>query len=116
MIRIDYEKKVEKYFKDDFELMKSKIGIEKTKSVKKIINRLKASNSFYVFVQLRLGNPHPLSGSKKEYYAVNVTANYRLIVRPVTESFSIEDLKKCDTVVVKGVEEYHGGKDEWIIP
>ena len=28
----------------------------------------------------------------------------------------IESLKKCKKIKIKGVLDYHGGKNEWIIP
>ena len=55
-----------------------------------------------------LGIPHPLSNKLKDYYAIRITGNYRLIVRP--ESLS------SDKIIIKGVLDYHGDKNEWIIP
>ena len=59
-----------------------------------------------------------MEGNLKGYYSLRVSANYRLIVRPITDDLSIEKLKECDTVIVKGVTDYHGknNKHNWIIP
>lgn len=49
MIQLIYDKKIERYFKNDKELVK-KIGIEKAKQLKKRINQLNASNTFMDFL------------------------------------------------------------------
>lgn len=49
-------------------------------------------------------------------YGVSISANRRLIIQPVSEKLSPEALKNFDTIIIKGVEDYHGSKNEWIIP
>lgn len=50
-------------------------------------------------------------------YGVHVTANWRLVIRPIVDELSPETLKNCDTVQIKGVVDYHGkGANNWIIP
>lgn len=114
-LEIQYDKKVEKYF-TDYAIMLKKIGKNMTRSVKKHIDNLKAANNFSIFLALGLGKPHSLTGKLLGCYALSVSANYRLIIQPKSEDLSPESLKKCDTIVVKGVEEYHAKKNEWIIP
>lgn len=114
-LQITYEKNIEKYFLD-YEFLRAKIGKDKTKSVKNRINHLVASDNFFIFLSLKLGNPHRLSGKMDNYYAVNITANFRLILQPISKDFSPEALKECTCVIVKGVDDYHDGKDNWIIP
>ena len=87
-----------------------------TKQVKKRYNQLKAADNFIIYLNTRLGNPHSLSGELEGYYAVNITANKRLIIRPKTDSLDYDSLKMCETVIVKGVLDYHGKKYEWLIP
>ena len=50
------------------------------------------------------------------YYEVTITGNVRLIVKPDAESLEPEALKDFMTVVIKGVMDYHGRKNEWLIP
>jgi hypothetical protein len=49
-------------------------------------------------------------------YAISITANYRIVVEPLDTELDIESLKSCKILNVKGVLDYHGGKNEWIIP
>ena len=114
-MQIQYTDKVEKYF-EDFSILQKKIGKEKAKTIKKHINNLKASNNFGIFLSLGLGKPHSLTGNHQGEYGISVTANERLIIEPVCDNLSMEMLKLCDTIIVKGVEDYHGRKENWLIP
>jgi len=115
-VLIEYEDKtVQKYF-TDFELMKKETGKDIARATKKRIDQLKASVNFSVYLTTALGRPHPLDENLKGYYGVTITGNVRLIVRPDTESLEPEALKSCDTVIIKGVMDYHGRKNEWLIP
>ena len=98
-------------------LMKRQIGAELTRSVKKRFDQLRAANNFYIYLSTGLGKPHLLTGMAG-CYGVHVTANWRLVIKPITEDTSPESLKKCDTIQIKGVVDYHGkgSKNNWIIP
>lgn len=113
---IEYESEsVEKIF-NDFDLMRKIIGYERARAIKKRIDQLKASVSFGIYLSTGLGKPHPLYGDLKGYYSIAITGNVRLIVKPNAISLEPEDLKACDTVILRGVVDYHGGKNEWLIP
>ncbi len=114
-MQIQYTDKVEKYFQN-FSKLQKKVGIEKTKAIKKHIDNLKASNNFGIFLSLGLGKPHSLTGNHQGEYGICITANERLIVEPVCDNLSMEMLKLCDTIIIKGVEDYHGSKENWLIP
>ena len=90
----------------DMKLLTAKIGLSKT--VKQRYNQIEACENFKEYMNTGLGIPHPLSNKLKDYYAIRITGNYRLIVRP--ESLS------SDKIIIKGVLDYHGDKNEWIIP
>lgn len=49
---------------------------------------------------------------------VFLSANYRIIIKPVSDDLSAESLKVCDTLIIEGVIDYHGkgSKHSWIIP
>mgnify|MGYP007016528559 FL=1 len=51
-------------------------------------------------------------------HSLRLTANYRLIIAPNTNDRSVEGLRICDTIIIKGVMDYHGkgAKNNWIIP
>ena len=101
---------------DDFGLMVRKKGLDTTKLIKKRYDQLKAAETFADYLKTNLGTPHPLSGDKKYLYAVSITGNIRLILEPVSEDLSIESLKKCTQVIIKGAEDYHGDKTTTYIP
>ncbi|HBR35088.1 MAG TPA: hypothetical protein DD734_10665 [Firmicutes bacterium] len=115
-MQIEYESEsVEKIF-NDFNLMRKMIGNDRARAIKKRIDQLKASVSFGIYLTTRLGKPHPLYGNLKGYYGIVITGNVRLIAKPNVKSFEPEALKDCDTVILRGVVDYHGGKNEWLIP
>lgn len=96
--------------------MNKKAGQKYTKAIKKRYDQLRAAKMFDIFLSTRLGNPHKLYPDLNGYYGINVSGNIRLIIKPDTESIEPNVLKTCDTVIIKGVEDYHGGKQEWLIP
>ncbi len=79
-------------------------------------NQLIAFDTFSNFLNGAPGKPHSLEGNLKGYYGVSLTANYRLVIKPKSTDLSAESLKSCDTVILKGVEDYHGRTSNWIIP
>lgn len=124
-MKIEYENKsVEKLFIDlndsrgSMNLMKKLIGAELTRSVKKRYDQIVAFSSFYSLQKSGFGKMESLSGKMKDSYSLRLTANYRLIVRPKSESRSSEMLMQCDTLIIEGVVDYHGSdrKYNWLIP
>ena len=98
-------------------LMKKLIGEELTRAVKKRYDQIKSANTFWIYLSTGLGKPHSLT-DMEGCYGVHITANWRLIIKPIAENTSPEALKMCDTVQIKGVVDYHGkgAKNNWIIP
>lgn len=104
-----YDKNVQKILEDP-KLLQGKIGLEIGKNVKRRLNQLEATESFYYYLNyVKFGNPHPLHGNMEGCYALSVTPNYRLIVEPTSNN-------KDKKIYIKGVVDYHDGKYEWIIP
>lgn len=112
---IRYENESVQEIFNDFALMKRKIGNDRTRAIKKRLDQLKAATNFNIYLTTGLGKPHPLYENLKGYYGITITGNMRLIVKPDAESLESEALKECDTVVIKGVMNYHGRKNEWLI-
>lgn len=99
-------------------LMQRKIGAELTRAVKKRHNQMISFSSFLALQQSRIGKMESLEGDQHGSYSLTVSANYRLIIKPISEDLSAESLRKCDTLIIEGVIDYHGkgAKNNWIIP
>ena len=114
-------KKIEKYFRDLDDVpekgneLKRKVGPELARSIKKRYDQIKALPDFYQLMDFPLGKPEPLENTQADY-SLRVDANYRLIIMPESKTKDPEELKKCTTVIIKGVVDYHGGKNNWILP
>ena len=109
------DRKVEKIISDYNNIIK-KIGNEMTRQLKKRIDQLKSVDNFKEYLDIGLGDPHPLTGNLDRLFGIKINKNYRLIVEPISDFLDNESLKKCDKVDLKGVADYHDGKCEWIIP
>lgn len=123
-MHIEYEdSKVQELFEDLNDIQNSKnimikeIGLELTKAVKRKYNQIIAFTTFSALIESRIGKIESLSGDKLGDYSLRLTANYRLIITPIIEDRSVETLKICDTIIIKGVMDYHGkgAKNNWII-
>ncbi|MGI6781434.1 MAG: hypothetical protein ACOX56_01155 [Acholeplasmataceae bacterium] len=115
-MKIEYDNKKVKTLFENFDLMGKEVGYELARRIKLRFEQLRAAETFYDYLQTRLGGPHRLSGDKNDLYAINVTRNVRLIVKPNSEDLSHEGLMKCKIVIIKGVEDYHGSKTTTYIP
>ena len=107
-MKIEFENKKTEKIMTDMKLLAGKIGLAMAKTVKKRYNQLEACKNFSEYMEIGLGVPHPLNNDLKDYYGIKITGNYRLVVKP--ESLGSEEL------IIKGVLDYHGNKNEWIIP
>jgi proteic killer suppression protein/toxin YoeB len=125
ILYIEYEdEKVKELFEDlnnvqdSKGLMKRVIGTELTKAVKKRYNQIVSFSSFSALQLSGIGKMESLAGDRKESYSLHISANYRLIVKPKSNDRSAESLKKCDTLIIEGVIDYHGKgtKYSWIVP
>ncbi|MBS3985046.1 MAG: hypothetical protein KGZ66_05535 [Selenomonadales bacterium] len=113
---VEYEaESVRKVF-TDLAVMQRKIGSDMARTTKKRLDQLRAAPNFGAYMATGLGRPHPLVGGLKGYFAIGVTGNVRLIVKPHSALGVAETLHECDAVIVKGVVDYHGGKNEWLVP
>jgi len=115
-VLIEYESETVQEIFNNLALMKKKIGNDRARATKKRLDQLKASINFNIYLTTGLGKPHPLYEKLKGYYGIMITGNVRLIVKPDAESLDPEALKECETVIIKGVVDYHGRKYEWLIP
>ena len=101
----------------DAKTLQKKVGLEIGKTIKKRLNQLESADNFNQYLtKIALGKPHPLQGNLEKCYGISITANYRIVVEPLETELDIESLKNCKILNIKGVLDYHGGKNEWIIP
>ena len=115
-MRFKYENATVKEYFEDFELMKKKTGIEVAKNTKKRCNELKAAENFAIYLKTGLGKPHSLVGDLNGWYGIAISGNIRLIVKPDMEESDDASFEKCDSVIIRGLVDYHGRKNEWLIP
>ena len=117
MLRFEYQdEKVQKILYDAKTLQR-KVGLEIGRKVKLRMNQLEATDNFNEYLtKIAFGKPHPLEVKLDKCYGISITANYRLIVEPLDTELDLESLKDCKVLNIKGVLDYHGGKNEWIIP
>ncbi len=92
--------------------MQKALPMEWVRTIKKHMDRLKAAECFGDFLKLGLGKPERLSGYSAIRYSLHVAPNVRLILEPnaVQDTVMI-----CAEIEVKGVSDYHGGKENWYI-
>ena len=107
-MEIQFENQKVQKIMTDMKCRTSKIGLAMAKTVKQRYNQLEACESFEQYIKIGLGILHPLNNNFKECYSIRITGNYRLIVKPETLG--------SEKIIIKGVLDYHGDKNEWIIP
>ena len=98
---------------EDISYMQRKVPNEWIRPLKKHINHLVAAETFGDFLDLALGRPEHLIGYKTTTYSVRITKNVRLILEFDEKE---ESVRYSTCVRVKGVVDYHGGKNNWFIP
>ena len=103
--------RVEKYFSDWGE-MKRKLPMDWVRTIKKHIDRLKAAETFGDFMSLGVGHPEALKGKDLGKYSVRVNGNVRMILEPVKIG---ERIEVSVEIIIEGVVDYHGDKDNWFI-
>ena len=88
------------------ELVK-KYGIEVAKKLPKRIKELKAFNSLNDVPIFPPYRRHKLSGDLKEYFAVNITGQYRLIFKQKDNNIIIEDLREIRDIEIMEVSKHY---------
>lgn len=118
-MNITYDIRIKDVFDDDT-FLKRVINIELAKIIRRREREIRSFSNFLDFLNHGLGKPHSLEDSKgtKEQglYAVSLTANYRLIIKPICEDRSAESLKECNELIIVGVRDYHGKNEKWLVP
>ena len=100
----------------DIDKLKKILGLDMTRALKYRLDQLRAANNFKEYLDIGLGNPHPLVGNLDNLFGIKLSKNYRLIVEPLLDKLDDDFLRICKKVNLKGVADYHDGKCEWLIP
>ncbi len=114
-------KSIQEYFSDlcdvanSKNLLQKKIGQILAKNSKRRIDHLKITQTFQKYLDFHIGNPHSLTGSLSGFYGVDLDSHTRLIIQPIPPDLSSEALKICEKVMIIGIVDYHGDKNEWLI-
>ena len=108
--------KVEKTM-TDATLLVRKIGPQLAKATIKRKNQLESLSNIVDLFASGLDNPHWLEGN--EFYGCigwSITGNVRLILDTgMKPNESKLDYSLSEKIKIKGVVDYHGGKNEWLI-
>lgn len=95
----------------DANLMKKKFNSKITKAIYKRYFELEAFDTSADLIVSGLDHPHYLTGNFKGLLAWSIDKKYRLILdfKPLARN------DKKQKVIIKGVVDYHGTKNKWII-
>ena len=108
--------KVKKAFTDGAYLLKT-VGLPRAKAIKLRKDQLEAFQNIRELMMSGIDNPHLLSGNLHGCIGWSVTGNLRIILDlklEKNEAYGLE-IARREKICIKGVTDYHGGKDEWII-
>lgn len=93
--------------------MQQKVPVDWCRTIKKHLDRLKAAECFGDFLKVGLGKPEQLAGCDVIRYSLHVSPNVRLIIEPLATQ---DTIISCSEIIIKGVVDYHGSKENWYIP
>lgn len=91
--------------------MQKELPLLWVKKIKAIISMFRKSKNFGDFLEAKVGKPERLKGYVEQVYSIHITRNVRLIIELIDE----ESIKLCEVIEVKGVNDYHGKKENWYI-
>ena len=108
--------KVEKYF-NNIKLLQKKCGMPLAKQIVKRMSQLEALENVYDLLKAPIDNPHLLEENLEGCIAWSLTGNIRLILDTglPKNPENISSLANIEKIIIKGVVDYHGNKNNWII-
>ena len=116
-MEIEYSNRsVEKAF-SDWGVLAKKHGLQLTKQLKKRIDQLEAMENVFELFGSGIDNPHLLGEDLAGCAGWSVTGRIRLIFDLREGKIEKLDLRvgSKTKICIKGVVDYHGRKNEWII-
>lgn len=79
-------------------------------------DQIEATDSLEVMIEGKIGRCHPLHYDFEGAFGLDIKDQVRLIIQPDVEQGCKDYNKriKCKSVIIIGVVDYHGQKNEWI--
>lgn len=114
-MQIEYESNKLKRLVEDKVALQKKVGFELAKNFLRRLDQLKAFQSIGELVKSGIDNPHELKGNRMGYIGWSIDRNKRVIIRPENAYDLQKDPYACKKVIIKGVVDYHGGKENWYL-
>ncbi|NQX44434.1 hypothetical protein HQN87_03730 [Paenibacillus tritici] len=108
-VRYLSEKEEENY--QNIKYLRKKHGEIMAKSIQNRISQIESLDSVGVLLDTKIGKAHMLDHEYKYHIGLNLTGNYRLIIKPVYEEhtdFSELNLHTIFIVTIMEVKDYHG--------
>lgn len=80
-------------------------------------DQIEAAEVLEIMISGRIGRCHPLHYDFEGMFGLVLKDQVRLIVKPSVDEDckDYEEIIKCKSVIIIGVVNYHGQKNEWII-
>lgn len=80
-------------------------------------DQIESADTLEIMITGRIGRCHPLHHDFEGMFGLSLKEQVRLIIQPDVKQDCIiyEELIKCKSVIVIGVVDYHGEKNEWIL-
>jgi proteic killer suppression protein len=115
-VKISYQnKRAEKLITNPKYAIKE-LGKDIATKVNLRIDQIKAADSLEVLIVGRIGRCHPLHYDFEGMFGLDLNNQVRLIIKPDVEQDckDYEEIIKCRSIIIIGVVNYHGQKNEWI--
>lgn len=108
--------KVKEIFLNGDKMIK-RVGLPLAKSIKKRKDQLESFVNLFELMGSGIDNPHLLKGDLYGCIGWSITGNVRIILDLELKNGEVYslDIPKRKKICIKGVCDYHGGKNEWTI-
>lgn len=115
---IEYANKQVERVMTDAKLLVKRVGEPIAKRIIRRLNQLEAFSNIGELMKSGIDNPHPLNTNLYGCIGWSLNGNYRFILDVglgKKEKYIESEVNLKEKIIIKGVADYHGGKDEWII-
>ena len=99
----------------NFKIISKEHGMPFAKILYRRIAELQAYEKVQDLFNANLGSPHFLKGDLKAYISISLIKNLRIILDTSKISDDINEILESRKIFIKGVVDYHGSKNKWII-